>query len=125
MAGRRIERLNEQLKREIAAIVRHEVKDPRVGPAAITAAEVTPDLALARIYVSVAGGESEKAQTLEGLRAAAAFIRGELGRRLRIRRTPELHFELDRALEHALRIERLLQEMRPDRSGGPDSSNKP
>ncbi len=110
MASRRIERLNEQLKREITEIVWSEVKDPRVGTPTITAVETSPDLTFARAYVMVQGSDAEQSQTLEGLRAAAPFIRSELGRRLRIRRAPEIVFQLDRGLEHAMRIERLLRE---------------
>ncbi len=110
MPSRRVERLNEQLKREITDIIRHEVRDPRVGAPTITAVDAAPDLTFARAYVSVAGDDAEKAQTIDGLRAAAPFIRGELGRRLHIRRTPELDFQLDRGLEQAMRIERLLKE---------------
>lgn len=117
MAGRRVERLNEQLKREITAIVRDEVRDPRVDRPTVTAVETAPDLTYARAYISVVGDDESKQETLEGLRAAAPFIRGELGRRLHIRRTPELHFELDRGLERATRIERLLREAR----GGSDA----
>mgnify|MGYP001239012380 CR=1 FL=1 len=110
MARRRIERLNEQLKREITEILRLEVKDPRVGWATLTGVETSPDLSIARVYVSLMGEEEEKAQTLAGLRAAAPFIRTELGRRLYLRRAPELRFEVDRTLERAMRIERLLHE---------------
>ncbi len=114
MGSRRVERLNEQFKREITDIVRNEVRDPRVGTLSVTAVEAAPDLTFARAFIAVPGDEGEKEQTLEGLRAAAPFIRGELGRRLHIRRAPELQFELDRGLEHALRIERLLREARED-----------
>lgn len=113
MASRRIERLNEQLKREITTILRNEVKDPRVGWATVTAARVTPDLSLARIFVSILGEEAEKEEALAGLRAAASFIRTELGRSLRLRRVPELRFEIDRSLDYAMRIERLLHEALP------------
>lgn len=117
MASRRVERLNEQLKREITEIVRNEVKDPRIGFATITAVRTSPDLSFARVYVSVFGEDAAKEQTVEGLQAAAPFIRGELGRRLHIRRIPELRFELDRSLEHAMRIERLLHEALPGEKG--------
>ncbi len=91
-------------------MLRREAKDPRVGMAVITHVDVTADLYHARVYVSVSGDEAERSQVLEGLAAAAPFIRGELGRRLRLRRIPELRFELDRSLDHALHIERLLRE---------------
>jgi len=122
MARRRVARLGEQFRREITEILQREVKDPRVGFVTITAVDVTPDLYHARVYVSIMGDEARKAEALEGLDAAAPFIRGELGQRLHIRRTPELHFEIDRSLEHAQRIEQLLHEVRTDGEAGSDTS---
>lgn len=115
MAGRRVERLNEQLKREITEILRREVKDPRVGLVVITGVDAAPDLTFARIHLQITG-DGDEAKTLEGLRAAAPFIRGQIGRRLRVRRAPELDFQVDHSLEHVSRIERLLAEAR----GGDD-----
>lgn len=118
MSRRRIERLNEQLKREITEILRVEAKDPRVGMVTITGVEASADLSTARVHVSALGEDAEKEAALEGLRAAAPFVRSELGRRLHVRRVPELRFELDRSLERALRIEELLQKARDQRPGG-------
>lgn len=114
---RRVARLNEQLKREVTELLRHKVKDPRIGLLTVTGVRATTDLAHARVLVSVLGEPAEKAATLEGLRAAAPFLRGELSRRLRLRRAPELHFQLDDTLEHATRIERLLEQVLPDDRG--------
>lgn len=114
MAGLRIKRLNEQLKREIAEILLGEVKDPRVGPVTVTAVSAAPDLTLARVFVHPLGSDEERRETLAGLRAAAPFIRAELGRRLTIRRAPEVRFEIDESIEHARRIERILAEVAPD-----------
>lgn len=111
--GRRIPRLNEQLKREISDILRFETRDPRIGLVTVTAVETAPDLTEARVHVRLPGDEEERHSALAGLRAAAVFIRGELARRLRIRRVPVLEFEVDRTLEHALHIERLLAEVAP------------
>jgi ribosome-binding factor A len=113
MAGHRLERLNEQLRREISQIVMAEVQDPRVGALSVTRVSAAPDLTLARVYVQLTGGESERKDTLAGLTAATPFIRVTLGQRLEMRRVPELRFEPDRNLEHALRIEQLLQESAP------------
>jgi ribosome-binding factor A len=118
MAGHRIQRVNEQLKREIAEILLAEVKDPRVGPATVTGVHTAPDLTLAQVRMLVQGSEEEQEETLRGLRAAAPFIRAALGRRLDLRRVPELRFELDRSLEHAMRIERILSEVLPDEPEG-------
>lgn len=110
MAGHRIGRVNERLKREVSQIIMGDVKDPRVGALTVTRVVAAPDLTLARIFVHVVGGESEQKETFAGLKAATPFIRTALGQRLPMRRVPELRFELDRNLEHALRIEQLLHE---------------
>jgi ribosome-binding factor A len=113
---RRTDRLNEALKQEIALVVRDEVRDPRVGLATITAVETSPELDHAKVYVTTLGDEAEREEVLKGLRSAAPFVRGQLGKRMHMRRIPELHFEIDRVLEEAQRIERLLREALP--SGG-------
>jgi ribosome-binding factor A len=113
MAGHRIKRVNEQLRRELSQIVVGEVKDPRVGPVTVTRVQTAPDLTLARVFLQVTGDERERKETLTGLRAATPFIRSALGQRLPMRRVPELRFEVDRNLEHALRIEELLREAGP------------
>lgn len=117
MASRRTARVGEQLRREISDLLQREVKDPRVEGAIITHVDVTADLFHARVFVSVGGDDAYRARVLEGLVAAAPFIRGELGRRLHLRRVPELRFELDRSLDHALRIEQLLREVMPSPDG--------
>ena len=120
MPNRRIERLNEQLRREISDILRREVRDPRIGVPTVTRVEVTPDLWVARVFVRAGGTPADRAEALEGLDGAAAFIRREL-RGLRVRRVPELRFEIDQTLEHASRIEELLREVGPvpDADEGP------
>ncbi|HET9984772.1 MAG TPA: 30S ribosome-binding factor RbfA [Longimicrobiales bacterium] len=107
---RRVERLNEQFRREITDILRGQAKDPRVGLVTITDARVSPDLSFARVFVSPLADGSGNAELLDGLRAATPFVRGELGRRLHIRRVPELRFELDETLARARHIEALLGE---------------
>ncbi len=110
MTSHRIERVNEQLKREISRIVVGEVKDPRVDAVTVTRVSAAPDLTFARVHVQLMGEESERKETLAGLNAATPFIRGRLAERVRMRRVPELRFEQDRSLEHAMRIEELLAE---------------
>jgi ribosome-binding factor A len=109
--SRRLERLNEQVRREVSDILRSDVKDPRVGLVTVTEARVSSDLSYAKLYVRPLGGEEE--ELLNGLRAATPYIRRELGKRLSVRHIPELRFEADRALEHALHIEKLLSEVLP------------
>ena len=119
MASKRIARLNEQLKREIAGLVRTDVRDPRVGLVSVTAVEVASDLGSARVFVRVLGEERERAESLEGLQAAAPFLRRELGRMLHVRRIPELRFQEDRSMEQAQRIERILSEVLPEEAPAP------
>ncbi len=111
VAGHRHERIAEEIHHEISAMVAGELKDPRIaGMVTVTEVRVSPDLRLARVFVSVLGTEEEHASTLKGLTAASGFIRRELGSRLRMRRSPELLFVLDRSEECSQRINELLRE---------------
>lgn len=109
VAGKRLARLNEQLKRELSELIRTQVRDPRVGSVTITGVEVARDLGSARVFVRTVNEDREA--TLEGLAAAAPFLRTRLGHSLRMRRVPELRFREDRSLEHARRIEDVLEEV--------------
>ena len=111
MASKRLARLNEQLKREISESIRTQVRDPRVGLVTVTAVEVAADLGSAKVYVRSTDDGVHRRATLEGLEAAAPFIRTSLGRVLSLRRVPELRFRWDRSLEHASRIEEVLASM--------------
>jgi ribosome-binding factor A len=111
---RRSDRLNEQLRQEVSLLLRGEVRDPRVGLVTITAVEASPELDHAKIYFTLLGDEAEKVEALAGLRSASSFLRRELGKRLHMRRVPELHFAIDRVLEQAGRIEELLRQVRPE-----------
>jgi ribosome-binding factor A len=113
MANKRLARLNEQIKREISGILRLEVRDPRIGAITVTRADVSGDLWVARVYVRITGDETERAETMVGLEAAAPFVRRRLGSELHIRRVPELQFKEDRSLDHALRIEAILKDVAP------------
>ena len=112
--SKRRARLNEQLRRELSELIRLQVRDPRVGLVTITGVDVAADLGSARVYVRVVGGPDEMAVSLEGLGAAAPFLRTELGRILHVRRVPELRFQEDRSYEGAARIEQVLAEVLPE-----------
>ena len=107
--NRRLARLNEQFRREITAILRRAVRDPRVLDVVVDSVEVTSDLWLARVYVRLGDDDQERADALQGLDAAANFIRRELAAVLHIRRIPELRFLEDKTLAQANRIEEILQ----------------
>jgi ribosome-binding factor A len=110
MAGRRTERLSEQIREELSLIIDGELEDPRIGLATITEARVTPDLSHVKVFVSVMGTDEEVKDTIDALNHAAGFIRQQLGFVLRIKHTPELHFVHDNSLRAAERIEQILQE---------------
>lgn len=122
---RRTDRLNEQLRQEISLVLRDEVRDPRTALVTITAVETSPELDHAKVYVTSLGDDEEKAEMVVGLRSAAPFIRSQLGKRLYMRRVPELHFEIDRVREEAARIESLLREALPGDGPAPDPDADP
>ena len=123
MASRRAERLNEQVKREVADILITRVKDPRVGGVIVTGAKVATDLSLAQLYVFLQGDAEIQKQTMDGLQAAAPFIRSELADRLSVRKLPQLRFVRDDSFAYAQRIEQLLHEINP--AGEGPTSNTP
>lgn len=113
----RTERLADQIRAEIAQMIREELNDPRIGFATITRVDLTADLQHARVRVSVLGGEPAAQATLEGMVSAAGYVRRELGRRLRLRRTPEVEFLLDHGPEESIRLEGLMQQIHPQDKG--------
>jgi ribosome-binding factor A len=110
MAGRRLPRVNQLLREELSRLIREEIKDPRVAEVTITAVHASPDLSHARISVRTLTDRTPVEDAIDGLRSASGFVRHRLGRELHFRRIPELHFEADHTLEHARRIEELLEE---------------
>ncbi|WP_318615372.1 30S ribosome-binding factor RbfA [Sporosarcina sp. YIM B06819] len=108
----RANRVAEQMKKELGDIIGNKVKDPRIGFMTVTDVEVTGDLQQATIYISVLGKESEKEDTLKGLNKAKGFIRTEIGRRIRLRITPEIMFEFDESVAYGNRIDSLLRQVK-------------
>ena len=111
-SSRRPEQMAETLRQVITEALAREVRDPRVGFVTVTGVLVSGDLSHARVMVSVVGDDGEKTRALEGLQSAAGFLRSRAARALTTRSVPELHFELDRGLEHAARINELLNTIR-------------
>ncbi|HEY4601598.1 MAG TPA: 30S ribosome-binding factor RbfA [Cerasibacillus sp.] len=111
MSKIRANRVAEQMKKELGDILTRKIKDPRIGFVTVTDVEVTGDLQQATVYVSILGSEEEKKETLLGLSKAKGFIRSEIGSRIRLRKTPEITFEFDEALEYGNRIETILKKL--------------
>lgn len=111
MSDLRANRVAEQMKKELGDILGKKIKDPRVGFVTVTDVEVTGDLQQAKVFISVLGDDKQKQDTLVGLAKAKGFIRSEIGKRIRLRKTPEIIFEFDEAIEKGNRIEHILQEL--------------
>lgn len=107
----RTSRVAEQMKKEISEIVNQKLKDPRIGFVTITDVELTNDLQQATVYITVLGDETAKKDTLVGLQKATGFIRTEVGKTIRLRKTPDITFKYDHAQEYGSRIESLLKEI--------------
>ena len=109
--GSRPDRIGEQLRGELGDLLAREVQDPGIGFTTLTRVRVSPDLSLARVYYTTLGSEAERRETAKALRRARPFLRRQLGRRLRLRRLPELVFTYDEALERQERVERILLDL--------------
>src|SRR3954447_21229249 len=109
--SQRTERVDQLLREEIGTLLAKEIADPRIGFATITDIETSPDLRHAKVWVSVIGQKGDRDGTLRALDNAMPFIRHELGRRLRIKRIPELHVRLDDSAERGTRVLHLLSEL--------------
>jgi len=107
----RTERVDELLRQEIGEILAREIADPRIGFVTVTDVETTPDLRHARVWVSVIGDAETRRASMAGLRDAMGYIQRELGRRLRMKRIPELHVRLDESAERATRVLEVLADL--------------
>ncbi|MGQ9871202.1 30S ribosome-binding factor RbfA [Leptodesmis sp.] len=115
--SRRVARVSELIKREVSQMLLTDIKDDRVGAGmvSVTDVDVSGDLQHAKIFVSIYGTPEAKAETMAGLKAAAGFVRSELGQRIRLRRTPEIVFLEDNSLERGDRILSLLNRLSQER----------
>lgn len=104
-------RVAEQIKKEMTDILQRDLKDPRIGFVTVTGVEVTGDLQQAKIFITVLGNDEQKEATLQGLSKATGFIRSEIGKRIRLRKTPELIFKFDESIDYGNKIESLLGEI--------------
>lgn len=113
-------RVGDQMRVELADLLMNEAKDPRLGFVTVTEVRMSKDLGHARVYVSVLGDDEEEQRSLAALERMSGFLRRQIGRRVRLRRVPELDFVADRTLKTSARIEKLLDENPPSaESDGP------
>ena len=110
----RLNRINEELKKEISHVLTFELKNPNVtGLLSVTRAKITPDLKYAKVSVSILNSKNVK-ETLAGLKKSSGFLRSELAKRINLRNTPELIFEIDDSIEYGAKIDSILKEILPE-----------
>ncbi|GBE06783.1 MAG TPA: 30S ribosome-binding factor RbfA [Nitrospirae bacterium] len=121
---KRSARVSDLIRQETADIIMRKLKDPRLGFITVTEADVSDDLRHARVYVSVLE-DAKKAETLKILSSSAKFIRGELGKRIKMKFIPSLAFKLDSSIEYGSKIDRIFDKIRSTKegSGNNESSN--
>ncbi len=108
----RTQRVGDLIKKEISDIIQRKLKDPRIGLLTVTDVSMTVDLRYAKVYFTVLGDEQELHQAQIGLESARTFIQGEVGRRVRIKYTPELSFHYDTSLQRGIHIDNILRELK-------------
>lgn len=115
MAGYRIDRISEDIKREVIAVIR-ELKDPRVMDKLLTVVrvDVSSDASFAKVYISAIEGLAAAKNAVKGLESATGYIRREIGKRLHLRKTPELKFIADDSIEHGMSIVKIMDDLRSD-----------
>ena len=108
--SQRAHRVGDQIQRELADLLRNEVKDPRVGPVTITGVDVSADLSHATVRVTHLAGKDKAGEAVDALARTAGFLRSELARRLNLYSVPQLHFAYDDTIEAGLRMSQLIDE---------------
>ena len=115
MHGRRVGRLEEQLRMELSEIIERELQDPRISLVTVTSVKISPDLSLARVFVTVLGGAEERKRALQGLKSGAGYVKRSLSKRLHhLRRIPDIVFNYDETIEKDARIEELFNKIKSE-----------
>jgi len=122
MEGKRSEKVADLIQKEISQMLMKSIKDPRIGFITITKVTVSEDFRLAKVYFSVAGTLEERERSMRGLDSAKGYVRKELGRRIRLRYTPEIIFQFDPSIEYAIYMEALIQSIHGEK--GPDGNEE-
>ena len=124
--GSRPDRVADQIRGELAQLLAREVHDPGLGFVTLTRVQVSPDIQLARVFYTVLGDDTARRNSARALDRASAFLRRQIGARLRLKRVPELKFQYDEAVAGQDRIEHLLNEIHAadrQRTGDPESGD--
>ncbi|MCC6544287.1 MAG: 30S ribosome-binding factor RbfA [Nitrospirae bacterium] len=111
---KRTDRIGDQIRAEIADIIARKLKDPRVGFVTVTSVDVSDDLRHAKVYISILGDEKTQVETMKGLNSASGYVRGEIGRRIKIKFTPDIVFRLDNSLEEAAHVLDILDHIKKE-----------
>ncbi|MFO7768972.1 MAG: 30S ribosome-binding factor RbfA [bacterium] len=119
----RTDRVNDQIQKILGGIIERELRDPRIGFVTITDVEASKDYSVADIYFTV-GEDQDPKESLDGLQAAAGYLRKRLGEEISIRQTPELRFEYDESVDRGFRMERLLKEIAEERDEDPSTEDR-
>lgn len=119
----RQKRVGELVREEIAKIIQSDLKDPRIGFTSVMAVRMSADLRYAKVYVSLLGSDSEKKSSLVGLQRSAGWIRREIGKRLRLRYTPEVRFYEDTTLDDVFHLEEVFKQIHEDRAERKDEES--
>ncbi|WP_279041873.1 30S ribosome-binding factor RbfA [Brevibacillus borstelensis] len=114
----RMSRVGEEIKKELSIVLQRGLKDPRIGFVTVTDVEVTSDLQLAKVYVSIFGSEEQRRDSLAGLQKAKGYLRTEIGRRGKLRHIPDFVFKLDESIDYGSKIETILREISTDGEKG-------
>ena len=105
-------RINGEVQRTLAEIIRGEIKDPRINPmTSVVSVEVAPDLKTCKAWISVLGNEESQKDTLAGLKSAEGYIRNQLARKVNLRNTPEIRFILDQSIEYGVNMSKIIDDV--------------
>jgi ribosome-binding factor A len=115
MEGKRSEKVADLIQKEISQMLVKSVKDPRIGFVTITRVTVSEDCRFAKVYYSIAGTQAERKSSMKGLESAKGYVRKELGRRIRLRYTPDIMFQFDPSIEYAIHMEELIHSLHQEK----------
>jgi ribosome-binding factor A len=118
LEGKRAERVADLIHKEISEMLVRSIKDPRIGFVTITRVTVSDDIRLAKVYFSVTGDQEERERSMTGLNSARGYVRKELGRRMRLKHTPDITFHFDPSIEYAIHIAEVIHQLHGERGEG-------